>query len=257
MKQFDLEEKQCIAKIHQIGNSTNGVLTNVFEDVLFNKGVAINLDNGYLLYDLEKYSDVNNILDIQRFIIKRALLIKYLEEHNYIYIINDSSAPISIIGDSFTTPLIQKLPTDITDILRRTTYRIYADSSLRAFIGQSFKTTDEITIEEAQKQTKYAKRTLVATVISLIITFILSIITSCTSPSKKQANELIQEVKYAQPLISNIGECVGRQLNILIKDNSDIVLQHDTIIQTERQQIKMLNQIDKNMKKLCANQDLK
>ena len=130
MKQFDAQEQQWIREISQIGESDEAVLTNVFDDVLFNKGVAINLDSGDLLYDMEKYQNVNDIVAIQKIIIKRALLIKYLEEHHYIYIINDSPESISVVGDKFKTSIAQKLPTEIADILRRTTYRIYADSSL-------------------------------------------------------------------------------------------------------------------------------
>mgnify|MGYP003448069564 CR=1 FL=1 len=162
---------------------------------------------------------------------------------------------ISVVGDKFKTSIAQKLPTEIADILRRTTYRIYVDSSLRAFIDQSFKTTDEITIEEAKKQTKYARCTLVATVISLIVTFVVSIITWFTSPSKNQAQELIQEVKYTQPLISNFSESAERQLKILIKGNRDIVMQNDTIIQTSSKQTKMLNQINRNMNDWHKNQN--
>jgi hypothetical protein len=255
MKQFDLEEQQWILKILQIGESDEAVLTNVFADVLLNKGVAINLDSGALLYDMEKYKDINDIIAIQKIIIKRALLIKYLEEHHYIYIINDSPESIPVVGDKFKTSIAQKLPTEIADILRRTTYRIYADSSLRAFVGQSFKTTDEITIEEARKQTKYARYTLVATVISLFLTLVFSIITWFTSPSKNQAQELIQEVKYTQPLISNFSESAERQLKILIKGSRDIVMQNDTIIQTSSKQTKMLNQINRNMNYWHKNQN--
>ena len=255
MKQFDLEEQKCILKILQIGEFDNAVLTNVFDDVLFDKGVAINLDSGDLLYDMEKYQNVNDIVAIQKIIIKRALLIKYLEEHHYIYIINDSPDLIPIVGDSFNTSISQKLPTEIADILRRTTYRIYVDSSLRAFINQSFKTTDEITIDEAKKQTKYARYTLVATVISLVLTLTVSIITSFTSPSKRQTQDLIQEVKYIQLLSSDFNEGIGRQLKILIKGSRDIVMQNDTIIQTTSKQTKMLNQINRNVDDWYKNQN--
>jgi hypothetical protein len=253
MKQFDAQEQHWIWQICQIGESDNAVLTNVFADVLFNKGVAINLDSGDLLYDWEKYKELNNIIAIQKIIIKRALLIKYLEEHNYIYIINDSPDSIPVVGDTFETSIVQKLPTEIADILRRTTYRIYVDSSLRAFINQSFKTTDEITIEEAKKQTKYARYTLVATVISLVLTLTVSIVTLFISPSKKQAKELIQEVRYTQPLISNFGESLEAQLKILVNDNNDMVMQKDTIIQTARKQTRILNQLNKNVKVLLKN----
>ena len=253
MKQFDAQEQHWIWQICQIGESDNAVLTNVFADVLFDKGVAINLESGDLLYDWEKYKELNNIIAIQKIIIKRALLIKYLEEHNYIYIINDSPDSIPVVGDTFETSIVQKLPTEIADILRRTTYRIYVDSSLRAFINQSFKTTDEITIEEAKKQTKYARYTLVATVISLIVTFAVSIITLLISPSKKQAKELIQEVRYTQPLISNFGESLETQLKILVNDNNDMLMQKDTILQTARKQTRILNQLNKNVKVLLKN----
>ena len=255
MKQFDAQEQQWIWQIYQIGESDNAVLTNVFYDVLFDKGVAINLDSGDLLYDMEKYQNVNDIVAIQKNIIKRALLLKYLEEHHYIYIINDSPDLPPIVGDRFNTSISQKLPTEIADILRRITYRIYVDSSLRAFINQSFKTTDEIAIDEAKKQTKHARKTFVATVISLFLTIAVSIITFFTSPSKWQTQDLIQEVKYIQLLISDFNEGIGRQLKILIKGSHDIVMQNDTIIQTTSKQTKMLNQINRNVDDWHTNQN--
>ena len=254
MKQFDVEEQQCIDHILNIGQSSNGVLTNVFADVLFGNGVAVNLDSGDILYNHEKYKNIDDILSIQRIIIKRALLIKYLEEHNYIYIINDSPETIPFIGDKFNDSIVQKLPTDIADIIRRTTYRIYADSSLQAFTNQNFKTTDEIIIEESKLQTEYAKiqseeskkqtqsaqkQTILSWIalVCAIITAIASIVVpiklnKCSKVEEyqdgvlhylNQTNTTIVQstngLKNDMDSIKNIGSEIVKQNEILIKTN--------------------------------------
>jgi hypothetical protein len=242
MKQFDLEEKKCIEKICKIAESKSGVLTNVFEDVLFGHGIAFDLARGAILYDIEKYENkIEDILLIQKIIIKRALLIKYLERNNYLYIIIDSvTEPLSQIGDSFKTSILQELPTDIADILRRTTYLVYIDSSLKDFISNNFKTIDDISIEEAKEQTKLARCTFKAAVISLLLSIVVSIIPFFISPSQEQVEAIMLDVDS----IYNTGKYMETQLDNIIKNSNYIVISNDSIIQLEKKQTNFIYQIN-------------
>ena len=253
MKQFDAQEQHWILQICQIGESDNAVLTNVFADVLSNKGVAINLDSGDLLYDWEKYKELNNIISIQKIIIKRALLIKYLEEHHYIYIINDSPESILRIGDKFETPIVQKLPTEIADILRRTMYRIYVDSTLRAFISQSFKTTDEITIEEAQKQTKSAKvQTNLAwgALACSIITILLSLTLPRCSDDDLYHDEVLRQIGCTNTIIKESFHNLDAHADSLVTIGNIVVLHTDSIINLEHSNLKATNKTNRVLQSL-------
>lgn len=262
MKHFSTEDQKLILKIWQIGQSDNAVLTNIFEDVLFGKGIAFDLTQGAILYEYEKYKgDISTLMAVQKVIIQRALIIKYLEENNYIYIINDgnSSENFPTIGDTrIANPVSQILPTDIADIVRRTLYRIYADNSLLDFIHLEYKTPDDIVIEEARNQTEEARKqteearkqtkaaqeqtdeakeqtstalkALKYSILACVISFAVPFILSKSSHQEEKHAEVINTINSVNSSLINGTEQVSAHIDSVNASEIYQIQQNDSII---------------------------
>lgn len=100
MKTFSPKEKEIIRYIVDFRNSTTFVLANVFNKWFDKSGVLFDLDTGEISYDYSDEDSVDKILGDEHGIIEIALLIKYLLDNQYIYIIKNqkNSIPLSKLG---------------------------------------------------------------------------------------------------------------------------------------------------------------
>ena len=185
MRQFSEQEKLLIYSIYQSKDSTNYILTNVFAKWLYgDETIGYDAKNGCLVFDMEQRKDAEEMLGIQKEIIETALLIKYLEDNGYIYLIEDSPAVGTppYLGRKVPeehAPLSVSLPPDIANIINRSFYRVYVSYALTQFVENDFKTYEELQLlaskdqldkssqqlsiseaqlEEARKQTQEALR---------------------------------------------------------------------------------------------------
>lgn len=228
MKKFSAEELNIIKQIYDNKDNATYVVTNIFMDIVFGHGIAFNITTGEILYEFSKHN-IGEILAIQKIVINRALLIKYLEENKYIYLINDGSSVggTAPVGDTITTPIVQTLPTEIADILRRTRYRVLVDYSLISFINNGFKTQDDIQIEEAKKQTIISKNTLrwsVGASFLALFTFLANVIIP-----------LATRINYSKEVVDPICKSI-ETINVNVKDDSDvhiIITQLDSLLNVE------------------------
>lgn len=171
MKQFSNKEKQIIRYIVAHGNSNTFLLANVFNEWFDKKGVTFDLEAGHIKYDYNKVKDVNEILEDEHGIIEIALLIKYLEEKQYIYIIKDKhdvvDVPLALGANSSSVNLAHHLPEDIVNIIKRTLFRVYVAYDLVYIVENNFQTKETqqlalaaLQLKESQQQQKLAKQQL-------------------------------------------------------------------------------------------------
>ena len=140
MRQFTTDEKNLIRDfVWKAEDSATFVLTNIFND-WFN-GTDLAFDGESLLYDQNIGAD--QLLIYEKSIIFRALLIKYLIDNAYIYIVADGSTvnPTNTIGDLENEKLTAKkqLPRDVADILGNVNNRVFVTENLRILVTNDFK----------------------------------------------------------------------------------------------------------------------
>lgn len=165
MKQFSQEEKQLIYSIYQAKDSNNYVLANIFNNWLFGEqAVGFDFEKNIMLFDFSKNPSVDDTLDIQKDIIHTALLVKYLEQEGYIYIIEDNATvnKSTTLGPSFKKSLIVNLPPDIMNIISRTTCRVYVSYALIQLVENDFKTYEELQLIASNNQLKTSSQQLSA-----------------------------------------------------------------------------------------------
>lgn len=159
MKQFSEQEKQLIYSIYQSKDSNNYVLANVFNKWIYgDNAVGFDFSKSVMLFDFSKNPTVDTTLDTQKDIISSALLIKYLEDNGYIYFIEDNATinKPTTLGPTFKVPLSVKLPSDVNDIISRTTCRVYVSYALIQLVENDFMTYEELQLQSANNQLKAA-----------------------------------------------------------------------------------------------------
>lgn len=189
-KQFSAKERALITSIYNAKDSNTYVLTNVFAQWLDpNGGIRFDLEHGKLIYDLAIYGDHDAMLNIKKDIISTALLIKYLEDEGYIYIIQDETSvkqPSFVGAQNITRPISVSLPPEIAYIIARSLYNIYVSYDLRLFVENDFKTDEDLQLNKAaenlkasHKQIRISRASLLISALALISTLILSQCSSC------------------------------------------------------------------------------
>ena len=198
MKHFTKREQNIIRGIIDGAAQDTYVLTNVFNDVLFGRGVAFDSEKGFLQFDNSKYN-VSSILQVEQEFIEIALLIQYLIANQYIYLIVDSQEPpLPWIGDALKNPIGKQIPRDIAGIVINSFVRIVVLNKLEDLVNNDFRTYEEQqlrlaqnqlkiatgSLEEAKRQSSSARKTLgwsIATCIIAILTLLANIfVPSCS-----------------------------------------------------------------------------
>ena len=159
MRQFSNQEKELIYSIYENRNSNNYVLANVFNKWIFaENAVSFDFSKSTMMFEFSKNPTVDTTLDIQRDIIKTALLIKFLQDEGYIYLIEDNATinkPITF-GPIFNQSLSVNLPSDINNIIYHTLNRVFVSYALIQLVENDFMTYEELQLQSANNQLKAA-----------------------------------------------------------------------------------------------------
>lgn len=166
-KRFSNREKSIIGYICEHRDDPTFVLVNVFNQWFDNTGISFDLETGDVVYGYGAFSEVNvnKILSDENGIIEIALLIKYLENNNYIYLVRKvkEDLPKKPKGNWAKLTISNELPQDIAEIIRHTFRRVYVSYDLVHFVDNGFKTYEDAQLENATKQLETSNVNLLTT----------------------------------------------------------------------------------------------
>lgn len=208
MKHFTEREKRIINGILHGVTSDSYVLTNAFMDILDRKGISFDCQSRCLLFDKERNYNIAEMLQFERDFIETALLIQYLIDNEYIYIIKDNDEPpLQIIGEKGAQPVAKEIPGEIAGIFILSQNRIVALNKLWDLVSNNFLTYEEQqlhiaqrqldiatgSLQEAHKQTKSARKTLCWSIVTCFIA-LLTLLANIFVPScsRGKATESIE-----------------------------------------------------------------
>ena len=194
MKHFTQREQIIIRRIIENAALDTYVLTNAFNDLLYGRGVAFDSQKGFLQFDPSKYSNVSSILRVEREFIETALLIQYLINNQYIYLIVDSQeTPLPWIGDEISNPIGKQIPRDVAEIFINSFVRIVVlnklfdvDNNFLTYEGQQLSLAAN-SLSVANIQANYAKVTTyisIGTCVIAVLTLFATLFIPCCSCSK-------------------------------------------------------------------------
>lgn len=213
MEHFSESEKKALQQIVNSVNSESYVLANVFNESLDGTGYSFDTRTGELITSAEN-ADVHDILVVQKKLIEIALLVKYLEDNNYIYIISDAGTTETLnnLGAIPSGNLIaQKMPNEIKLLINRTISRIYVSQNLVELVANNFKSFETTQLVVAFQQ--------------------LQVSSNALNEAIKQTELSKQLVAEAKTQTDSLGEQVDRikeQTNVVKKQLEEIKKQTDT-----------------------------
>lgn len=166
MKTFTDDEKNVIKYIIQTSDENGFVIANLFEDCFYRYKFRYSFENKSLIFYRSIDSvELDDMLGLERFIIDRAFLIKYLIEQEYIIEVEDEHPeehPKSL-GDFDTqglVPIGKKLSSEISKLINNHSFkRAYISNKLIDLVNNDFLSLEQQMLEEAKQQTKNSKDT--------------------------------------------------------------------------------------------------
>lgn len=189
-KQFSNREKHIINFIYLHRDDPTFVLANVFSE-WFGRNVSLDLITGEVEHGIQDINDarVDDILNEETGIIEVALLIKYLVDKGYIYLIikDKEDLPRKLGANRSRISVANSLPKDIVDIVRQAFRRVYVSYDLVFFVEHEFKTYEDLqltqaaeNLEASQKQIRISRGSLLVSTLTLVCTLILSQYSNCS-----------------------------------------------------------------------------
>lgn len=198
VKQFSNKERDIISYIYNNRQNNTFVLTNVFNRWFDRTGVSFNSETGDIIYSIQNLNQINvdSILSDETGIIEVALLVKYLVDHEYIYLIKKEKEdlPQKLGGTWSNLTITNTLPSDIVDIIRQTFRRIYVSYDLISFVENGFRTYEDRqliqaseNLEASQKQIRISRGSLWVSALTLVCTLIMSQCSNCSQNKHDEA----------------------------------------------------------------------
>lgn len=209
-KQFSSKEKHILQFIYLHRNDPTFVLVNVFNEWFDRAGVSFDVETGDILYSLQDINeaDVYKMLSDESGIVEIALLIKYLVDNHYIYLIekDKEDLPKKLGGNWSRLTISNKLPPAIVEIIRQTFRRLYVSYDLIFFVENGFKTDEDLQLLKASENLKASKKqiyisrwSLAVSALALVCTLIVSQYSNCSQNqhNKSMLNALMRlEANY-------------------------------------------------------------
>ena len=214
-RRFSDREKSIVGYICEHRDDPTFVLVNVFNQWFDNTGISFDLETGDVVYGYGDFSEVNvnKILSDENGIIEIALLIKYLESNNYIYLVRKvkEDLPKKPKGNWAKLTISNELPQDIAEIIRHTFRRVYVSYDLVHFVDNGFKTYEDAQLENATKQLETSNISLLASKENIDIAKQLvkttqdqlKVLREQTISVQEQAGEAKEQTKEAQKQTKN------------------------------------------------------
>lgn len=179
MRHFSATEKTTIKSIVEQSSSSQYILINAYGDIFYSKKVEFDHKNCQLVFyrDIDSV-ELDDILSVEHEILERSILIKYLIDNRYIYLIDDNSVnEITSIGGFLKDGLIpikKDISKEVSDILYKcANHRVFVGQDLIELYKNGYKSIEDAAIDEAREQTKLSKRTLFVSILALLFSIIL------------------------------------------------------------------------------------
>lgn len=247
MRHFSVNEKKAIERIVNWSSSNQFTLINAYDDIFHRNKVGFDHKTNQLIFyrNIEDDNLLDDLLTVEHEILEKSILIKYLIDNRYIYLIHDDSNQSLSKIDGFVKeglfPIKKSIDKGISRILYKSiNHRVFVSQDLVDLYKSDFKTIEDKTLDEAREQTSLARtqadkaRKQVKWAITAVVIALLSSLLEIGSFIKNdtvrihnnQFNLLLGSIKKSVDEIKNIGDKFDNMssnidsLQILLKTKS-------------------------------------
>lgn len=235
MEYFNKREQLALTQIVKNADSDTYVLANIFNEALNGTGYSFDLQTGDLITSTQ-VAGVHDILSVQKKLIEIALLVKFLEDNHYIYLISDASSTGTIdkLGTIPNGTLIaQKMPDDIKQLINKTISRVYVSQNLIELVKNGFMTYETSQMVISMEQLKVSTKALDEAI-----------------KQSKFSDQLVKEAKAQTDYIANQVDQLKDQTNVLKDQLNEIKKQTDSTQQIAQDTQKQSNDIGKQLREI-------
>ena len=164
MRHFSENEQTVIRSIVAHGrHNYSYVLMNAYLDLFYKNQVKYDHASQSLVFYAKGTGDIDHelFLSIEDTIIEISLLLEWLEDNRYIYLIKDTDdiglQTFSGFDEEGLIKVYKKLDPKIDDILLNAlNHRIYVSSDLEKLVEDDFRSYEQMMLDEAKDQTQSA-----------------------------------------------------------------------------------------------------
>lgn len=182
MRKFTEREKTIIKSFIDINCkervvNASDVYVKIFQK--FNNAIGLDLAQEKLYY----YSDNPNLYPltyVEQELIDITLLFKYLDELNYLKFIKQNEEYVGINIDQKGNRSERQMISEEIALLVKHYWncKIYITSTMYDLVANNFKTIEDLSLEEAQKQVKQSRTTMIISVIACVFSFVSVLISA-------------------------------------------------------------------------------
>lgn len=160
-RSFSKYEQETIRRlVAEAGDKADYLLVNIYNDIFYYTNVEYIGRQLHFYYKEGELNDpkANKTLSVQKEIIVKTLLLKYLEENRLIYLVNDLNVQnftpdIRTANKQDTTyDVTVDVPQDIADFLDKVKRRVIVSEELKALVEADFKTDNDKLLEKLNAQ---------------------------------------------------------------------------------------------------------
>ena len=194
MRKFSTEEQRIILQLVNGASSSQPYLPiNLFNDIFQSGDVGFDYKKSSLFFKLNNRQkpSVGFMLGVYNVILERVMLLDYLQSEGLVYIVHmatstNTSYAIGLNGNS--NPVVQHSiePSIARSLLKFINDPIYVGETLKAYVDSDFRSIDELSLDEAKKQTAESKCQTYLSLFAVAISFvalILSFLQNCSGGS--------------------------------------------------------------------------
>ena len=228
----EYEQKVIKTIVESAKDRVDFLLVNAYNDIFYYTHVEYEDNELHIYYTEEEAAKLESVapLEIQKKVIVRTLLLMYLEENRYIYLVEDKyvqndTTDIKLANKKNTKfDLVKDLPDDIVAFLNRCHRRVILSEELIALVNDDFKTPEDKILEGIEGQITTLKTQIVQLENQRQAT--LKLVSAAEIQTKEAKSQTEQSIKQSKEALKQTKE-VKSQTDEAQKQTAEALKQTD------------------------------
>lgn len=196
----EYEKKTIEIIVNKAGDSVDYLLVNVYNDIFYYTNVEYINNELHFYYKESEFNkiDSNSTLEVKKDVIVKTLLLQYLVENRYIYLVEhrnvtnlNNNIRLGNINDTKYDVKVE-LPNDIVEFLNTTKRVVIVSEELKTLVRDNFVTPEEKLLKETKDQAENIKTQIFQ------IAALHGATLKLVKAAEKQTKESLRQTKEAQ-----------------------------------------------------------